>query len=381
MAKRYQLTVIVTAVLGLMFLFMACGGSGGGGGDVTYSGSTDPAVADSTTATILAEYGMGALEAGFPLAGPFVAPPPGLAMTSLSVQPLADPVHITTVTIPVPAEAVYDGSDYDGTFGTGTADLNGSLTLNLGNNIAADANTWFVIDGELDGSIVFDDFRVEEGPAITGKITVPYSVFQFSGDANFLMSTMSIPDDPGFIVWQDMDITFTNITVSEEGDSWSLGEGDWSMMITPGSSVDLDINSMTVKYDGSTYKLEDTNLYVEFSEIVPLVIENDTQTDITIAGIGYKAGAFYHPDLGRIWFLGTLHEESPPGDITDGTLTFSDDMGATLFNVYFGYDDTVNTYAPATFYNLYLSMVMYSERGYYVDGSFIPDDNAPWILF
>ena len=41
MAKRIQFITILTAALGLAFLFMACGG-GSGGGDVTYEGSTDP---------------------------------------------------------------------------------------------------------------------------------------------------------------------------------------------------------------------------------------------------------------------------------------------------------------------------------------------------
>ena len=377
MAKRYQLIISVTAVLGLMFLFMACGGSSGGG-SVTYSGSTDPAVADSTTATTLAEYGMGAVEAGFPVASPFLAPPPGPVPGALSAQPLA-PNFNTTVTIPVPSGAVYDGSDYDSTYGTGTADINGSMLLYLNNTISATADTWNVIDGELDGSIVFNDFRAGEGPDISGTVTVPYATFEFSGDASFLMSTMEIIDDPGFPVWAELDITFTNITVSDEGESWSLGEGEWNMEISPGISVNLDIYSQSVKYEGSTYKLEDTRLYVEFGEYIPLAIPTVYTTDITISGIDYKAGTFYHPELGVLEFGGIIHEEDPPGDITNGSLTFYNTSGLTLYSIFFGYDDSVNTYAPATYYNLNMSVDAYTERGYYIDGTFIPSDLAPII--
>lgn len=380
MAKRYQFVVSVTAVLGLMFLFMACGSGGGGGGDVTYEGSTDPAVADSTTVTALAEYGMGALESGFPLAGPFVTPPPGMVMIGLAAQPLvAD--FTTTVTIPVPPEAVYNGSDYDSKSGTGTADIDGSMTMLLGNNVAADANTWFIVEVELDGSILFDTFSTGDDPSITGRVTIPYGLFDFSGDANFSMSTMEIIDDPGFPVWQELEMTFTKISVADDGESWSLGEGDWIMSILPGSSVNLDINSLTVKYEGKTYKLEDTRLDVELSEIIPLIILPPTteRTDITITGIDYKAGTFFHHDLGEIQFAGTLREEDPPDDIVQGGLTFYSTMGETLYNIFFAYDKNQGNQAPATFYNLYIGGD-YFEKGYYIDGSFIEDNTAPTII-
>ena len=110
MPKRFQFITILAAVLGLAFLFMACGGSGGGS-SVTYNGSTDPAVADSTTAPTLAEYGIGSVEAGFPLASPFAAQPPEMMPGSLAAQPLAA-AYQTTVTISVPSEAVINGIDY-----------------------------------------------------------------------------------------------------------------------------------------------------------------------------------------------------------------------------------------------------------------------------
>lgn len=384
MKKRYQFVVSVPAVIGLMFLFMACGS--GGGGDVTYDGSTDPAVADSTNATVLAEYGMGSLEAGFPLADPFVIPPPGLMSRGLAAEPLvAD--FTTTVTIDVPSEAVYYGSDYDSKEGSGTADINGTMELFLGNNIAADANTWFIIEGELDGSIVFDDFSTGGGPALTGTVTVPYGVFEFSGDADFLMSTMEIAGDPGFPVWQELEMTFADLGVSDDGDSWSLGEGDWVMSITTGSSVDLEINSMTVEYDGQTYKVEDTSLSVGFGELEPDALSAPAvptligieYTDISISGIDYKAGTFFHPDLGEFQMAGNLREEDPPEDIVEGSLTFYNTMGATQYRIYFDYDESTNMYAPATYYNLEMVVSMYEERGYYIDGTFIPSDLAPII--
>ena len=376
MTKRYQIILILAVVSGLMFLFIACGGSSGDN-SVTYSGSTDPAIADSTTAIILAEYGMGTLEAGFPLAGPFITPPPGMLMVGLSAQPL-EAAFTTTVTIDVPPQAVYFGSDYDSKYGTGTADINGSMTMLLGNNISADADTWFIVESELDGSIVFDGFRADDGPTVTGTVTVPYGLFEFSGDANFLMSTMSIPDDPGYPVWQELEMTFKRISVSDGSESWSLGEGDWIMSIVPGSSVNLDIYSLTVKYQDKTYKLEDTRLGVAFSEITPLILTTE-RTDITILGIDYKAGTFFHHDLGEILFGGTLREENPPGDIVQGDLTFYTILGATLYNIYFGYDYVQGSMAPATFYNLYIGLD-YFEKGYYIDGSFIEDATAPDII-
>ena len=386
MAKRFQLPVFVTVSLGLMFLFMACGGSSGGGGDVVYEGSTDPAVADSTNATVLAEYGIGSLEAGFPLAGPFVTPPPEKVRV-LSAEPLI-PYWETTVTVDVPSEAVYYGNDYDSKYGSGTADIDGSMTMVLGNNTAADANTWYIVEVELDGSIYFDDFCTGDQPAITGRVTIPYGLFTFSGNAAFLLSTMEIPDDPGFPIWEEVLMTFTKISVTDGEESWSLGEGEWEMTLFAGSWVDLDIISMTVGYQGDTFKLEDTNLYVEMNDdppqpaalrvrAVPAFMGTE-YTIINISGIDYKAGTFYHPDLGVIEFAGNLLESDPPGDLVEGNLTFYSTMGATLYNIWFDYDDDDdNIYDPATYYRLDIDE--YTERGYFIDGSFIPTDLAPLI--
>jgi len=195
-----------------------------------------------------------------------------------------------------------------------------------------------------------------------------------------------ILDDPGFIAWTEVDLTFTNLTASVEGDSWSLGEGEWSIAVGEGGA-DIDIISMTVGYEGSAYKLEDTNIQVMNSDMVPTALAAEplgpppptSRTTITIMGIDYKAGVFYHPGLGKIWFRGTIVEDSPPDAITGNSLEFSGDAGQVLFNVYFDYDYSSNIYAPETYYNIFMSTVMYSERGYIVEGEFIQSDLAPWI--
>ena len=132
MGKQIRAFISITAVITLAFMFMACGGSSSGGDDIVYEGSTDPAVADSTTAPTLAEYGIGSVEAGFPLVAPFAAQPPEMMPASLAAQPMFA-MHITTVTIALPPEASYYGSDYDSEYGTGIAELGGMLTLSLGN--------------------------------------------------------------------------------------------------------------------------------------------------------------------------------------------------------------------------------------------------------
>jgi hypothetical protein len=384
MSVKDRSTALVMIALMFTFFLFACGG-GGGGGDVAYDGSTDPAVADSTTAAVLAEYGMGMIQAGFPLAQPFVAPPPGLRNASLSAQPLAWGAE-TTVTVPVPSEAVIEGSEYS-EGGTGTAELNGTMTLYLGAE-SAESDTWYVIQGELEGSIVFDDFSTEEGPSMTGTVTVPSGTFFMAGSGIFSISEGTFPDDPGLPVWTEVEMTFSNLTVSEGSESWSLGEGDWFLENEPGSGASLDIYSMTVEYDSSTYKLEDTKVTVEFSSepaslpAEPLAPAPVSQTHINVSGTGEaENGTFYHPELGRIYFSGDIYETDPPDDITDGHLEFYDAAadGDTLFDVYFGYDDGSNLYAPATVYNIFMSTEKYSERGYFIDGTFIQSDLAPWL--
>ncbi|MBN2719820.1 MAG: hypothetical protein JXR72_01825, partial [Proteobacteria bacterium] len=252
MSKFWRNSTLILSAVFLMFSLIACGGGSSSSDDVAYDGSTDPAVADSRTAATLAEYAMGVVEAGFPLAQPFVEPPP-MMPGSLSAQPLLAWAATTTVTIPAPDEAIIAGSDYS-LDGTGTADMNGTLTLYLGAE-SAEAETWEIIGGELDGDIVFDDFSTDGGPAVSGKVTVPYSFFYFAGSGQFNITDMEFTGDPGMPDWRNVEMTFTRITVSDDGDSWYLGEGDWELEIVPGMSADLDIYSLAVEGEGSTYKL------------------------------------------------------------------------------------------------------------------------------
>ncbi len=383
MSVKVRSTILIMIALMFTFILFACGG--GGSDSLTYDGSTDPAVADSTTAAVLAEYSMGMIEAGFPLATPFVTPPPGLMMKSLAAEPLVASA-LTTVTIPVPGDAIIYGADYSEA-GTGTADLNGTLTLFLGAE-SADAATWDIIDGEIDGSIVFAGVRTDDGPTLSGRVTVPYGAFFFVDDGQINILSGEFTEDPGPPVWTEVEMTFSNLTVSEGDESWSLGEGDWYLQNAPGSEASLDIYSMTVEYDSSTYKLEETNVTVGFSSGEPEALaaeslaEPSSQTQISVSGTDETDnGTFYHPELGVIYFSGDIYETDPPDDITSGHLEFYDAAvdGDAQFDVFFSYDYSDNIYAPATFYNIFMSTEMYSERGYFIDGSFVQSDLAPWL--
>jgi len=373
MSRFWRNSALILSAVFLMFSVMACGG-GSSSDDVAYGGETEPAVADSTTAATLTEYAMGVMEAGFPLAQPFVEPPP-MMPGSLSAQPLAW-AATTTVTIPTPDDAVIAGTDYS-LDGTGTAKLNGTLTLYLGAD-SDEAETWNIIDGALEGDIFFDDFSTDGGPAVSGKVTVPYAFFYFTGSGQFNITDMEFTGDPGMPDWRNVEMTFTKITVSDDGDSWYLGEGDWELEIEPGMSADLDIYSLAVEGEGSTYKLEDTNVTVTFDTLLTPTIEFEPATDrttINIAGTeGADNGAFYHPELGLIYFSGELTEEDPPDDLTGGSLYFYDaaSEGTNLFTVHFEYDEMEG----ATAYFIFVDAEDYFEFGYIIDGVFTPDPDA-----
>ena len=389
MKRNLKTTFCLLTAFALAFSFVACGG-GGGSDAVTYSGSSDPAVADSTTAAALAEYSMGVIEAGIPLGMVFITPPPGGAPTALSAVPLVG--WSTSITIPVPAEAVIYGADY-GMGGSGSADINGTMTLFLSNVISEFANTWNVDYGVLDGSIIFNNYSIDGEVALNGKATVPYGNFAFSGEAEFSMSDNDFTGDPGLPVWGEVELTFTNIQASVEGESWSLGEGEWGLEeISPGSGAGIYIVSMTVKYEGSTYKLEDTYIEVDISSdaieapgaVVPqgiIIIPTETTT-VIISGTELENGLFYHPDLGKVWFSGTIYDNDPPDAVTGGSLTFYDAAteANSFFDVFFGYDGTYNSNEGATFYNLHHFVERYFEKGYIINGTFTPDENAPTIL-
>ena len=303
---------------------------------------------------------------------------------SLAAQPLAA-AYQTTVTISVPSEAVINGIDYSPS-GSGSYEINGAMTLFLGNNDSANADTWFVEYVELDGSITFDGFRTDDEADVTGTVTIPSGGFWFSNDVEFSLSENDFLDNPGFPIWDEVELTFTSITVSEDGDSWALGEGDWYLDIGEGS-VTLDINSMTVEYDGSTYKLEDTEIYAQFGVSEPAALAaaqplaDPEVTNFQFSGIEADNGTFYHPELGVIYFSGDLTETDPPGDITEGELNFYDAAtdGDSVFFIYFGYDELYNEGEGATVYELNMDTEEYFEIGYFIDGTFIPDATAPGL--
>jgi hypothetical protein len=366
MSKRLKGLILVMFLVLFTFSIVACGSSSDSddsSDSIAYDGSTDPAVADSTNAATLAEYGMGVVQAGFPLVQPFVMELPSPVPNALNAQPL-DLVAQTTVTVPVPDFAIIYGSDY-GEAGTGTADLNGTLTLYLGSE-DAEAATWYIIEGELDGSVVFDGFTTDGGPAISGEVTIPYGLFEFAEDNSRInIDTGEWLDDPGPPVWLEVEMTFANLTVDDGEYSWALGEGVWYLENNPGVSASLDIDTMAVQGEGNTYKLEDTNILV--------VPAGETGREIEIAGTGeIPNGTFYHPDLGVIYFQGTLIEEDEDG-IVDGLLQFYDavEEGSLVFTIQFEWDDD----GSMTAYWLYFDDDSYDEFGYY-DGSFTPDEAA-----
>jgi len=362
MFKGFKGSVLILMMVLIAFSVVACGG-GTSSSSVTYDGSSDPAVADSTNASTLAEFGMGAVQAGFPLAEPFVMGPPGMVVVALEARPQAMAFE-TTITIPVPADAVIQGSEYDSTYGTGTADLNGTLTIYLGSD-DAEAATWYILEGVLNGNIVFDDFSPEGEPTISGKVTVPYGKFYFYEEGvGINLNTSEWTGDPGPPVWLEVEMTFSNLTVTDSDGSWYLGEGDWYLENVPNVTASLDINSLTVEYDGNTYKLEDTNVFVDIGE---------GSNEISIAGTGLiENGTFYHPDLGVIYFSGGLIDAGD-GGIVDGLLEFYDAAveGTLIFTVEFEWDDSEG----ATAYWIYFEDGSYDEFGYY-DGSFTPDPGA-----
>ena len=368
MSRAFRSWFLVLVVVVFTFSLMACGGSDSddsGGNPATYEGSTDPATADSTTAAALAEYGMGVIDAGFPLAEVFV-----LSQVELGGEPLSPMAPIpgyweTVVTVPVPDEAVYYGADFEG---GGTLEINGTMTLALYNTTSAVADTWYIDEVELDGEIVFDEFNFDlDDPSLTGTVTIPYGLFEFSNDdVPFILSQGNFDDDPGFPLWYEVEMTFTELELSEDGDSWTLGEGDWYIEYLPETGVSLDIFSMTVGYEGKAYKLEDTNVTVLFGEGEETILVAGTEDN--------DNGAFYHYDLGKIWFSGFVVESESVDAITDGSITFYDaaNEGTALFFVDFAYDELEGE----TAYHLYMNEGSFEEYGYFIDGSFEPDPGA-----
>lgn len=369
MKRRMRTTFCLLTAFALAFSFMACGGGGGGGSDaVTYSGNTDPAVADSTNAVTLADYSLGVMQAGSPLADAFLAlpssVPTSLAVQSLSVVPLEAYAATTTVTIPVPAEAILYGNSYSEA-GTGAADLNGSLTLYLGAD-SAEAATWYVTRGSLNGSIVYSGFSTDSGPTMTGTVSVSDGGFYFYGSGQFDMPSMSFLDDPGDIVWNNYgDLTFSNIAVSYGSDSWSLGQGDWRIDVAAGSGLEIDIYSMTVEYAGSTYRYENT--YQDYSR---------TSRSFSGPYVDIPHATFYHPVLGKIWLSANLTINGSIDEISTGLLSFYDavDGEISLFDVHYAYDAAYNNNEGANTYYID-GPGDFEETGHIVEGVYTPDSN------
>lgn len=48
-----------------------------------------------------------------------------------------------------------------------------------------------------------------------------------------------------------------------------------------------------------------------------------------------------------------------------------------MFYIYFGYDEAYNAGEGATVYELNVDVGGYSEIGYFIDGTFVPDPSAP----
>lgn len=361
MLKGSKGSILVLIMVLFTFSVVACGG-GSSSDSVTYSGSTDPAVADSTTAATLGEYDMGSLEAGLPVVSPFVMAPAS-SQAAISAQPQAWTFE-TTMVMPLPAEAMLYGSDYDEA-GTGTGDLNGTLTLTLGSE-DAEATTWYIDHGELNGNIVFDGFTPDGGPTVSGKVTIPSGTFYFAGaDVGVDIGTGEWLNEPDVLVWLEVDMTFSNLTVTDEGDSWSLGQGILYLKNNPGIAASLDIESQTIEYDGDTYKVEDTNLYVDIEEGYVV---------FSISGTGIdENGTFYHPVLGVTWMSGAIAETDAEG-IVEGELYFYDAVteGNLVFTILFVWDDVEG----ATAYWIDLEDGSYDEFGYYVDGTFVEDASA-----
>jgi len=364
---RNSLAVIGTVIL--MLTFIACGGSGGGS-DVTYNGSTDPAVADSSTSTTLTEYGLGVVQAGSPLAEAFLAEPE-MVPTALAAGAVPLGAY-TTLTIPVPPDAVIDGEGYN-MGGSGTATLKGTMTLYV-NAASAESNTWNVEYGVLHGSIVFNGFSVNGGPTLTGTVTVPDGGFYFSGEAVYSLSDGNFTSDPGLPMWSEVAMTFTNLTVSTGDDSWSLGEGDWFMELSPGEGAYIYINSMTVLYDGSAYKLEDAQLTIN--------LYPGEGTEYDIAGDSNDYATFYHPALGKVWFDASVGVGEATGEIDFGGAGFYDgpsELDNQLVEVEFTWDDGYgDSGATAYWIGVYLEEV--DLYGYIVDGVYTPDPDAMYAF-
>ena len=86
--NAFRIFILMTALAALALPF-GCGGGGSGSGSVTYDGNTDPAVADSTTSTALAQSALNAIGSVFPTVQ-VLFPGEGSEPTSLSAESLVE---------------------------------------------------------------------------------------------------------------------------------------------------------------------------------------------------------------------------------------------------------------------------------------------------
>jgi len=364
--KRGMAKVMVPIVLlGLMIVQIGCGGGGSSSDSVNYNGSNDPAVADSTTATPLAQTGLNASSAGFPVVQAFFMEDPGAE--PVSVQPLADYAG-TDVTLQIPSDAVFDGADMGG--GEGTMKLAGSLLLWVEDR-SAGGMTWTIANATMNGSITFNGYyngmgSVEE--QLAGTVAVTDTSVIFSNDPVEFPLTDLGPAIVNYLdlpTFTDIAVTFTDLTVGTGADSYSLGEGD--LEISLGSSgVDVVINSLTAEGGGESYKIEDGHINVSFT------LDGD---DIVIDGSASDYMTVYHSTLGMFYFYASFIEDDQVGDITSGIFEISEDglVADVLFHVSYNPTDL-------TYYNSFMDLGSgweIIEKGYLLDWEFTPDPTAP----
>ena len=352
------------AVFILLLASIGCGGGGSSSAVTTYDGNTDPAVADSTTATPLAQAGLDASSAGFPVVQAFFMEEPVAAPVA---APLAPGYDGTYVIMQIPSDAIIDGADLGG--GGGTMTLAGSILMWVEDRSAGGA-TWTIANATMNGSITFNGYYNGMGSTeeqLTGTVSVSDTSVVFSNDpveiplADIGPAIVNYIDFP---IFTDVAITFTHLTVGTGADSYSLGEGDMEITLGVGY-VDVIVNSLAAEGGGESVKLEDSQVYVLFGP---------GGADITIEGdVDYYA-TVYHSTLGKFYFHAAIIEDDTVGDIVSGSLEVSEDGIVEDF-----YFDLALDSADRTFYNSFTFGGTLVEKGWLDDWEFIPDAGAPDI--
>ena len=368
-------------------LAIGCGGGGGGSDAVTYNGSEAEAVADSTNFTDLASYALAMPEAAGPLAGFFLGAAGEVWADPLSAEPQ---FYGFTTFVTIPFSKTIQGSLYSND-GSGSADVSGTLVLFLGSD-SDTAATWDVVEADFEGTVTLNSFDgMGDGLAASGVLTISEAEFLYENNPTININTGDwvVGPQPDTFYMDAAFVTFTDITVTADGDSWSLGEGEWYVTSNTEliGTIDIELTSMTVGYEGQTYKLEDAFVQVtktnpaaaESAQVQPLetIPVVTTRVDISVTGYPGSTAVFYHPTLGYVYFESDIRYETPPGDITGGSIALYVSGDSKVCTIYFGYDGL----AGSAFYNLYeQSPGTYGEKGYIIDGIMTPDPSAPIIL-